>query len=537
MRSGKRSASDVELDAEAALPPPAALNAEQRRGWDLVMRQGRSVFITGRAGCGKSFLVQRLIAALREQLGERAVYVTAATGIAACNIGGITLHSFAGIGLGTDDVLALTRKIKRNTRVMSRWQRAKVLVVDEISMVDADLLDKLDAIARRIRGAPDKVWGGLRVILVGDFFQLPPVARADQAPKRFAFDAACWEQLFGVDMACIVDLRTQMRQRDDMTFTTLLNGLRVGHVPAHAAEVLAKAGGGLAALERAGLRATKLFPHNAKVDSINQAALQALSGDIEVLVANDTGTKAGKAQLARHCRVPSTIELKVGAQVMLLRNVAPFLGLVNGVQGVVEAFVWATDAHTVKLPRVRFRTQNHGEQVRVLNPTKWELKVGRTVIAKRVQVPLRLSYAITIHKSQGMTIDALEVDLDGVFAPGQAYVALSRAVSLDRVRVRNFRASAIRFNADVLRFYVRIAQHQPPKSKCVDAQPDGEAVVDTDTRAAKRARLRAVHGPTNTSGETPPGAAEPIVRATTQVHAAQLQACRKVPSERGADNS
>ena len=426
------------------------------------MEEGKSVFVTGRAGCGKSYLVKRLVTALREQLGDSHVYVTAATGIAACNVGGVTLHSFAGIGLGKDDVKTLVRKINRYTNVKERWQRAKVLVVDEISMIDAALLDKLNNIAKAVRNN-DAVWGGIRLIFVGDFFQLPPVSPDEDNPKFFAFDAECWEKTDTKDGViapdCVIDLRTQMRQQDDATFTSLLNKLRVGMVPSNAKQLLYGAGSGLRALEDKGIQPTKLFPHNATVDRVNKQKLQELSGEPLVFTAKDTGTKAGKAQLNKNCRVPTTVTLKVGAQVMLLRNLAQSIGLVNGVQGVVESFEWATAAKKRRLPLVRFFTQHHGQQMRLLDRSKWEIKVGRRVIAKRMQVPLRLSYAITIHKSQGMTIHALDVNLEGVFAPGQAYVALSRAVSLDRVRVRNFNPSVIQFNEDVLRFYYTVAKH------------------------------------------------------------------------------
>lgn len=451
----KRSAKEMVEGSTPSFPAPKVLNAEQRRGWQAVMQDEKSVFITGRAGCGKSFLVKRLIDALRKQLGHSKVFVTAATGIAACNVNGVTLHSFAGIGLGKDGVATLVKRIKRNVKVKQRWRQAKVLVIDEISMIDAGLLDKLDKIARAVRDC-DEVWGGLRLIMVGDFFQLPPVSCDEDDPKFFAFDAGCWKEIIGRDN--VIDLRTQMRQQEDTAFTTLLNNLRVGRVPDGAAALLESAGAGLAALEAKGIKPTKLFPHNATVDAVNRKKLAALPGDVTVFAAKDTGSKAGKAQLAKNCRIPTEISLKVGAQVMLLRNLAQSLGLVNGVQGVVEDFVWATEAKKEKLPKVRFFTQHFGEQSRVLGREKWEIKVGRTVIAKRLQVPLRLSYAITIHKSQGMTIDALEVDLEGVFAPGQAYVALSRAVSLDRVRVRNFDPSIIKFNEDVLRFYYCVAK-------------------------------------------------------------------------------
>ena len=251
------------------------LTAEQQRGWDLVMREHRNVFVSGRAGCGKSFLVHHLVRALRRQHTPSTVFVTATTGVAACNIHGTTVHSFAGIGLGREDAAQLLAAMR--PPAIKRWRAATVWVIDEISMLNAALLEKLNTIAQTLRGNKAPM-GGIRVIAVGDFFQLPPVpdrgTRAEEV--QFAFESSVWKALF--PSQCLIDLRTQMRQKDDPMLERLLNNIRVGNVPADAAQVFAAAGSGLEALRTRGLKPTKLFATKKQVAAVNRAELARLDG-------------------------------------------------------------------------------------------------------------------------------------------------------------------------------------------------------------------------------------------------------------------
>jgi ATP-dependent DNA helicase PIF1 len=165
---------------------------EQKHVMELVVDKGKSVFFTGSAGTGKSVLLREIIRRLQRKYGKEIdrVAVTASTGLAACNIGGVTIHSFAGIGLGKEDANTLVKKIRRNPKAKTRWLRTKVLIIDEVSMVDGELFDKLESIARMMRkgGGP---FGGIQLIVTGDFFQLPPVPDGSK-PARFAFDAGQW---------------------------------------------------------------------------------------------------------------------------------------------------------------------------------------------------------------------------------------------------------------------------------------------------------------------------------------------------------
>lgn len=442
--------------ATSAMPP--TLNDEQVRAWKLAM-DDHSVFLTGRAGCGKSFLVRALVAALRSHSGL-SVAVVASTGIAASHIGGVTLHSFAGIGMGKQGCGELVDRVRSNRKAAARWRATDVIVIDEVSMVSSALMDTLDNIARSLRGDAQVPWGGMRVIAVGDFFQLGPIGKG----AKYAFEAECWSKLFPPHH--VVHLRSQMRQHTDTTFAKILASMRIGRLTdAMRTTLLHAAGAGLPRLESCGIQPTKLFPHNADVDKVNAAALDALPGPQYHFGAIDKGDSARHLKsLKSACRAAESLRLKLGAQVMLLRNLDCKQGLVNGARGVVVDFVQRQrrargggsgrkgDTHTI--PVVQFTSG----LVHEVPPTVWEVHEGDLVVAARIQVPLRLAYAITIHKSQGMTIDALEVDLGRVFASGHAYVALSRAVSLDAVRVVNLTKASVKANSRVMNYYVATAE-------------------------------------------------------------------------------
>lgn len=227
----KNDESLANFDAHNLLQPklsmiPLSLSEEQKRVLDLVINQSKSVFFTGSAGTGKSVLMRAIIAELRKRFSREPdrVAVTASTGLAACNIGGVTLHSFGGIGLGKDDVPTLVRKIKRNAKAKNRWIRTKVLIIDEISMVDGDLFDKLESVARAMRnnGRP---FGGIQLVITGDFFQLPPVPEYDNKSKgiKFAFDACTWS----TSLHHTIGLTQVFRQKDP-EFASMLNEMRLG---------------------------------------------------------------------------------------------------------------------------------------------------------------------------------------------------------------------------------------------------------------------------------------------------------------------
>jgi ATP-dependent DNA helicase PIF1 len=278
--------------------------------------QGKSCFLTGCGGTGKSYLTARLITDLKEKYGPAAVAVTATTGIAACHIRGVSLHSFAGIGLGQESADLLIKRVRRSRWAADRWRATRCLVIDEISMLDAALFDKLDAIARSLRADP-RPFGGLQLLLVGDFAQLPPVSKGGAPPADFCFDARAWTAAVEVQ----VELRQVFRQRD-AAFVALLAAIRLGEcTPATVARLAAASAAAAAAADAAvagggapAERPTRLFARNAEVEDVNARGVAALPGPAVTLAAHDTGQSPHLEALQKSCLAPATLVLKIGAQ-------------------------------------------------------------------------------------------------------------------------------------------------------------------------------------------------------------------------------
>eukprot|EP00667_Euglena_gracilis_P002552 EG_transcript_2552 len=437
------------------------LSPEQQEVATL-LQAGHSVFCTGSAGTGKSFLLHKVIASLP----AASTFVTASTGVAAVNIGGSTLHSFAGIQQGAGPAEELLRLVRGNAAARQRWRDCRFLIIDEVSMVDAPLLTKLDAIARAVRGRPNSPFGGIQLLLTGDFFQLPPVAR--DGPADFCFKSQAWRDL----RLRVVQLTRIFRQRDT-EFVQILQEVRCARL---STETVARLQRRVGVVPAGDIVPTKLRALNREVDAENLANLHRLPGPLTTFHATDTGTDPHLRNLQNNCIAPAALQLKVGAQVMLLKNLDPVAGLVNGARGVVEGF--AGGEGEGGFPVVRFR----GGLTRPLPPAEWTVEVNRRVVARRCQVPLRLAWAVTIHKCQGMEIDAIEVAMAGMFEYGQAYVALSRATSLEGLSLVQFRPDRIRAHPDVVEFYERLGRdvagppHTPPPG--VDADVFDQLPLD-----------------------------------------------------------
>ncbi|THY93253.1 hypothetical protein D6C95_05920 [Aureobasidium pullulans] len=321
------------------------LSDEQQHVLDLISEKKKAVFFTGAAGTGKSVLLREIIATLRKKYLREPdrVAVTASTGLAACNIGGVTLHSFAGIGLGKEDVPELVKKIKRNQKAKHRWMRTKVLVVDEISMVDGDLFDKLEAIARQIRnnGRP---FGGIQLVITGDFFQLPPVPDSGKIAK-FAFDAATWS----TSIEYTIGLHHVFRQKDPV-FANMLNEMREGRMSAESIKAFHTLN---RPLSEDAIDATELFPTRNEVENANQTKMSQLVGEIRTFEARDGGSitdKTFRDKLLANCMAPELITLKKGAQVMLIKNIDE--SLVNGSLGKIIGF----------MSEIQFDSYNNNEE-------------------------------------------------------------------------------------------------------------------------------------------------------------------------------
>ncbi|KAJ5160191.1 ATP-dependent DNA helicase PIF1 [Penicillium canariense] len=488
--------------------PTVFLSDEQRHVLDAVVEQGKSIFFTGSAGTGKSVLMREIIKKLRNKFKREPdrVAVTASTGLAACNIGGVTLHSFAGIGLGKEAVPELVKKIKKNQKARNRWLRTKVLVIDEVSMVDGDLFDKLEEIARRIRNN-GRAFGGIQLVVTGDFFQLPPVPEGHNREARFAFAAATWNTSIQHTI-----LLTHVFRQKDPDFAAMLNEMRLGKISPKTVEAFRKLSRPLDFHDA--LEATELFPTRAEVENANSARMGRLSGEMITFNAVDSGTiqdAQHREKLLSNCMAPQTIHLKKGAQVMLIKNMEDTL--VNGSIGRVVAFMDETTfdyyrdnegdfaggdgndndedaalrarkklkpmAHkeggvtvTRKWPMVCFVQPDGTERHLLCQPEAWKIELPNgEVQAQRQQVPLILAWALSIHKAQGQTLQRVKVDLGRVFEKGQAYVALSRATSQAGLQVLRFEPRKVMVHPRVTDFYsnlVSITQVIKPKRSGAD---------------------------------------------------------------------
>lgn len=458
------------------------LNDEQCRVVESIL-SGHSTFFTGPAGSGKSHVLSTLLKANSEGIGgqnsqPRNIVVTATTGVAACNVGGITIHSFGGVGAGNGTMAEMAKRVMGNEYTKQRWREVDVLVIDEVSMMAGSFLDKLSFIASRARN-DRRPFGGVQLVVCGDFFQLPPV---ELSKDGFAFEAKCWPEV----IKCSVLLTQVFRQRGDQTLLNILDEARVGELSAKSAEVLRRHSVLPAAAfansrrgnsdEKEKVKPTLLECRNREVDKANEREMDKLPGETHSFKARDRGlTDTYKAQL-KHCQAPATLDLKVGAQVMLLKNIDLEKGLANGSRGVVVRFQRPhsesdipTGFKKLELPVVRFDAiravgkdsssegggdgSDDDDNEFVIHPEEWTNKMGDQTVSCRVQIPLRLAWSISVHKSQGMTIPNLTVNLAGVFEYGQAYVALSRATELQLLTLRGFSEKAFRAHPKVKEFY------------------------------------------------------------------------------------
>ena len=457
--------------ASSASAPPSdgVLNEVQALVLQDALRGG-NLFVTGEAGTGKSFLFRRIRAELVKRHGEAGVAVVAPTGIAAINVGGTTLHSWSGIGLGRGSVEKLKAKVRASAKAANNWRSARVLMIDEVSMLDSELFDKLAQIGADVRDVPTP-FGGLQVIVFGDFFQLPPVQLT-----AFAFDARAWSDL-GLSSTSLASgngvrvLTENVRQRGDVAFIAALNELRVGRCSDRTQAILARCNVTRKALPTDGILPTKLHCTNRSVDEVNVGELDRLPGREVSIGAHDefagaaaeAGSKAREqVAAAADKKIASVLRLKVGAQVVLLRNLSP--SLVNGRRGVVVGF----DERQGR-PEVLF---DNGEVLAVGPSEFWQGCGGAGSVSRR-QIPLKLAWALTVHKAQGMTLSRVELCLQNAFESGQAYVALSRATSLEGlwVRGRDISQREVMAHPSVVRFYERVTGSTAARSQAACQAP------------------------------------------------------------------
>lgn len=372
-----------------------------------ILKAKQNVFLTGVPGSGKTYTVNKFTEYLRDRGVKYSV--TASTGIAATHINGTTIHSWSGLCIkekvGMSDIDAMMLK----SYLVKQIASTEVLIIDEISMLSAQQLDCVDFILRNIR-QNDSPFGGIQMIFVGDFYQLPPVdKKIGNSPKKFAFEAESWKN--ALTQTCYL---TEQHRSNDGTLNMILNHMRAGTITQEHKDILLKTEGKTKPV-------TKLFTHNADVDQINELELGKIKEKSEVYYMTSDGHDVPVAMLKKSCLSPEVLTLKKGAIVMFTRNNFE-AGYVNGTLGKVVEFDKYSNYPVVELK---------DESRIALDKAEWVMEKNGRREASVTQIPLRLAWAFSVHKSQGMSLDSAFIDLSGAFEYGQGYVALSRVVSLD----------------------------------------------------------------------------------------------------------
>ena len=394
-----------------------------------ILKTGANVFLTGEPGSGKTHTINEFVAWLRASGIEPSV--TAATGIAATHVGGMTLHSWSGIGVSDSLSPADVDRIASKEHIAKRIMKAKVLIIEEISMLSAATFEMADKICREVRRV-DKPFGGLSVILVGDFFQLPPVSRNNDS--EFAYASPVWREL-----NLLTGYLTEQYRQDDAEYLDILSAIRSGRVERRHRDQLALRQVILSEMPSVS-EVPKLFSHNADVDRINAAELAKISGKSKKFTMSSKGKDSLVEGLKRGCLSPEILELKEGAAVMFTKN-SPQGRFVNGTLGIV--IDWSFDNSPI------IETKD-GLKI-TTEKVEWQLEEQGKVRASVSQYPLRLAYAMTVHKSQGMSMDAAIIDLSKAFEYGQGYVALSRVRRLSGLHLAGLNERALEVHPEILK--------------------------------------------------------------------------------------
>lgn len=400
-----------------------------------LLKLGASIFLTGPAGSGKTFLLNKYISYLKSK--NISVGVTASTGIASTHIGGITIHSWSGMGISKELSKAEFKTLLNKKYLQERICATKVLIIDEISMLDADRLDLVNDICQAFKNNM-LPFGGIQVILCGDFFQLPPVPEEGQK-NEYAFKSNVWEE------ACfkICYLDEQYRHKDKK-FIKVLNSIRNCQVDKDTLLTLKER---INQPIYGNITPTKLFTNNKDVNAINDLELSKIDEKEEIYYMQSSYEKGKKHLvdfLIKNCMAPEKLILKKGAIVMFVKNKFDEFGFAHYVNGTLGKVINFTELDNYPIIETC-----DGRQITAY-PREWVVEEGDEVVAKISQIPLRLAWAITVHKSQGMSLDEIIVNLGDAFDYGMGYVALSRVRSLKGMELLGLNKMALKVHPEIV---------------------------------------------------------------------------------------
>ena len=425
-----------------------------------LLKNGENVFLTGFAGTGKSYILNKL-----KEYFKKKLTITSTTGIAAVNVKGQTLHSWAGVGLCRNTVYNTVEKIKKRPTQYRQIMNCKILAVDEISMLNIEAFEYINEVLREVRECNDP-FGGIQVIFIGDFFQLPPVEKEGEI-RHYCFDSPVWDKL-GLKN---VVLKKNYRQNEE-NFITALAHMRENCLEVEDIELLKTR-----CVENEDADILHIFSTNEEANRYNFAKFNMIDEPVKLFYAEDGVYRGSKLVtegftesenyileiFSKNCRAEKEIALKLGARVMLLVNMDFNKGLINGACGVIQGF--NQDTISIKFDNgIVSNIPKH----------KFEYYYNEHVVAERMQYPLKLAYGITIHKSQGMTLDRLVVDCARIFERGQSYVAMSRVKTLEGLYLKNFEPEKVLVDNRVAEFYENIKEVEEVKPNNLSLEFDKE---------------------------------------------------------------
>ena len=425
-----------------------------------LLKNGENVFLTGFAGTGKSYILNKL-----KEYFKKKLTITSTTGIAAVNVKGQTLHSWAGVGLCRNTVYNTVEKIKKRPTQYRQIMNCKILAVDEISMLNIEAFEYINEVLREVRECNDP-FGGIQVFFIGDFFQLPPVEKEGEV-RHYCFDSPVWDKL-GLKN---VVLKKNYRQNEE-NFITALAHMRENCLEVEDIELLKTR-----CVENEDADILHIFSTNEEANRYNFAKFNMIEEPVKLFYAEDGVYRGSKLVtegftesenyileiFSKNCRAEKEIALKLGARVMLLVNMDFNKGLINGACGVIQGF--NQDTISIKFDNgIVSNIPKH----------KFEYYYNERVVAERMQYPLKLAYGITIHKSQGMTLDRLVVDCARIFERGQSYVAMSRVKTLEGLYLKNFEPEKVLVDNRVAEFYENIKEVEEVKPNNLSLEFDKE---------------------------------------------------------------